>query len=467
MENNGVYYVTLKNEKYVIVYVEKGLTRNLASHDVKYGFDDYNIAVDFIKNNSEELDKVVSSIKDKELRKIHKANEDEEKARNGSLTLEEEKSKKEKSKGNKILVKVIAAYLAGILSILGIKIGADAIKDYKANAIVTSEDELDAVEIKDGNVLATKFREFLVKKGIISCVEMKDNKVAVTPLKGKLTAAEIKALAKEFFTDKLFTELLGSLDIEAIELTEESKVEFCRNYLISLGIEVDALDISADIENIATAAEELTTENFEELVANLAKPYVENKLSLTTEDLTKFDAIMLIDRLSEENPELVQQLFSTQSEEEFLNDAGKVIGVTYMYDHNLWNTKKSTENFIWISAGIPEDDPQRESMELIEDYVKRIALAAKENDADKVNEIAGEFIEALTNPVGSLNALDDGTEFGAQVYIALINNSIGRNYLNKEYRDYFNVRSTSETNVSNILTVIRGCTTEANIKTLK
>ena len=135
-----------------------------------------------------------------------------------------------------------------------------------------------------------------------------------------------------------------------------------------------------------------------------------------------------------------------------------------MYNHQIWDKEQSTENFIWISDGIHENDPQREKMEEIEEYVRKIAEAASKDNADEVNKIFLEFLEALTSPTGSLNALDDGTEFAAQIWLALINNSIGRNYLTQESRDYLNERSSSETNVSNIFTQIEEC--KVRVRTL-
>ena len=467
MENKGRYIVLLKNAKYTINYVEKGCNIDLSHVDIKYAFDEYEAADNYQKNNREELNKVVSNLKKEAEKKLLSMLQEE------NLPAEE-KGKKQKVKKVKEVnssngfIKFLATVLAVAMTLVGgyfIVRGVSAtIEDAKSK---TEDPENRIVKIKDANVLAEKFREFLVKKGIIKCESLKDGNITVTILKNELSAADVKKLSEEFFTDELFISLVGDLGIDASKLDENSKIEFCREYLINLGIRVGTLDIDESIEEISTASEELTTEKFEEIVANFAKPYVDNNLSLSVEDLTKFNTILLIDRLAEENPELVKQITSVQSEEEFLNDAAKTIGVTYMYNHTMWEANKNTDKFIWISNGIPENDPQREKMVLIEEYVKKIAVAAKAGNEELVNSIAGEFIEELTNPDGKLNALDDGIEFGSQVYIALINNSLGRNYLKQEYRDYFNVRSTSETNVSNIFALIRGCNTEIKIRTLE
>lgn len=225
------------------------------------------------------------------------------------------------------------------------------------------------------------------------------------------------------------------------------------------------ISVSNDVENIVKYEEIYSTENFEKMVAVFVKPYVDNKVSLTTEDLLKFTSIVNIDRLVEENPEFAKELFGSQTAEEYLNDAAKTIGVTYMYNHTMWEKDKNTNNFIWISNSIPEGDPQKEKMVELEGYVTKIANASAEKNEEEVNRLTLELIESLTLPTGSLNALDDGVEFGAQLYFALINNSIARNYLNKEYRDYFDTRSSAEQNVSNIFTVYNKCITDGKVRT--
>ena len=225
------------------------------------------------------------------------------------------------------------------------------------------------------------------------------------------------------------------------------------------------IDISQDKEDIANYDKIYSTENFESMVTDFVKPYVTNKLSLTTEDLLKFASIVNIDRLAEENPELAKELFSSQTAEEYLNDAAKAIGVTYMHNHLVWEKDKNTSKFIWLSNSIPEGDPQKEKMVELEGYVTRIANASAEENKEEVNRLTLELIESLTLPDRSLNALDDGVEFGAQLYFALINNSIARNYLNQEYRDYFTVISSAEQNVSNIFTVYNKCISNGKVRT--
>lgn len=225
------------------------------------------------------------------------------------------------------------------------------------------------------------------------------------------------------------------------------------------------ISVKDDINNIVTYEEIYNTDNVEKTVAEFAKQYVDNKVNITTEDLLKFVSIANIDKLAEENPEFARELFSTQTAEEYLNDAAKVIGLTDMYNSNKWEEEKSTKNFIWLSTSIPEGDPQKAKMQELESYVVRIADAAILENEEEVNKIVGELIESLILPDGSLNALDDGVEFAAQSYFSTINTSIAVNYLNKEYRDFFTTRSSAEQNVSNIFTVYNRCITTGKVRT--
>lgn len=218
-------------------------------------------------------------------------------------------------------------------------------------------------------------------------------------------------------------------------------------------------------EPTVNISESYTTENIEKLVAEFTKMCSDKKISLTSEDLLKFTSILNIDMLVEQNPELANTLFSGKKFEEYLNDAAKTIGVTDMYNSNIWEVEKSTENFIWISNAIPANDPQKAKVELVEEYVKRIAKASAEENADEVNKITAEFINELTLSTGRLNALDDGVEFGIQTYFSLINTSIAKDYLNQENRDYFITRASAEQNVSNIKTVFERCNSNVAVKT--
>ena len=207
--------------------------------------------------------------------------------------------------------------------------------------------------------------------------------------------------------------------------------------------------------------EELTTDNFENLVADYANKYSNEYSAVSTEDITKFAVVANIDLLAEENPELIAEIAGDKTREEFLNDGAKLIGATVMNNFNVWNATNSTENFIRVSDIVYGE--QKELMLKIEEYVDRIAEAANQGDADLVNEIVSEFLTDMNS--GELSKLDDGVGFAAQVYIALISDGIARNYLNQENFDMLQVLKTSEKYVSNIFTVYERCMGDAKTYT--
>lgn len=207
-------------------------------------------------------------------------------------------------------------------------------------------------------------------------------------------------------------------------------------------------------QTIVNRDEELNNENFEKLATEFTKQYTDKKVNVSTEDLVKFVSILNIDRLLEENPELAKELFSTQTAEEYLSDAAKVIGMTYTYNRNVFETEQSTKNFIRISSGV--NGQQKEVLQKIESYVDRVAET--KNDADKCNEVISEFLVFLGDPTNEMSYLDDGVGFGMQVSVELIRSYLAKDVINKQNLDYLTVLTSSEEYVSNIFTQYKGCT---------
>jgi hypothetical protein len=210
------------------------------------------------------------------------------------------------------------------------------------------------------------------------------------------------------------------------------------------------------------AYQPLDDEAFAAIVADYSHMYKDEYDGIiNNEDLMKFAAITNIDVLAEDNPELIVELAGDKTKEEFLNDAAKTIGATVMKNFMIWNSEKSTENFVRVSNIVYGS--QKESMLKIEEYTDRIAAAVNQNNKDLVNEIVAEFLKDMNN--GSLSKLDDGVGFAAQVNIAVIADGIAKDYLNKENFDMFQVLKTSEKYVSNIFTVYDQCGSKAKTKT--
>ena len=204
----------------------------------------------------------------------------------------------------------------------------------------------------------------------------------------------------------------------------------------------------------------LTTEEFENLVAQLAKALQDKNVNLTTEEITKFVAIINIDSLAEENPELAKELFKDSTKEEYIQEAAKTISETVMYNGKVFEEEKSTENFIRISDALYGEG--KEQLEVIEAYVDEIAKVYY--DAEQVNILVSELITKLAT--GDLNNLDNGTQFGMQASIELIRSYIAKDVLSDVNRDV--LTDITRLDVSGIMSTydnVNGLT--GNAKTLK
>ena len=224
--------------------------------------------------------------------------------------------------------------------------------------------------------------------------------------------------------------------------------------------------IAPTLEPVAesTNYEGLTTERFEDLVANFMNKYNDvYEQKVNTNDVTKFATITNIDVLCEDNPELIGTVANGATREEFLNDGAKIIGATVMYDFSKWDSTNSTKEFVKVSELVYGE--QKEKMLKIEEYVDRIADAANQDDAVLVNSIVREFLIDMNS--GSLSKLDDGVGFAAQVNIALIADVIARNYLDQQNFDMLQVLKTSEKYISNIFTEYERCTGDVKTYTRK
>lgn len=213
--------------------------------------------------------------------------------------------------------------------------------------------------------------------------------------------------------------------------------------------------VTGNDEEVVEPTSETINSDFETLVANYTNNNSSAYASVSTSDITKFIAITNIDKIVENNKELAKTLFNEPSTEEYLNDAGKVIASTVMYDFNVWNDTRSTEGFIKVSDAVMGD--QRDKMIKIEEYTNRIAEAVNADDKNLVNDITYEFITDLTS--GELSKLDDGVGFTSQVYIALISDGIAKDYLDQENFDMLQALKGKEADVyvSNIFTEYNGC----------
>lgn len=198
MKNEGRFEILKKRKEYVIVYIEKGEQLDLCQFDSKYSFDSYEDAVDYVKNNKTELDKLITEYKE-------------------HLRIKEEnkKARSEKRRGFWYSSKGIVASIVATAILLtgghfaGIGISKSVEKNKKTSTSQSSEDDA----LKTGNTVLQNSQDDEVKtseetvkytynydKNVV-CIVDKENYVELTT-EGfeRITALKIKELSDKSIT---------------------------------------------------------------------------------------------------------------------------------------------------------------------------------------------------------------------------------------------------------------------------
>lgn len=208
--------------------------------------------------------------------------------------------------------------------------------------------------------------------------------------------------------------------------------------------------------------EELTTEKFETLVSNTFKTLRNQGIDVTVEDVTKFVAIINIDQLAQDNPELLKTIIGTGKASEIIADAFKITGAIKNRNYDIYASTKSTKNLIKVSDFI-FDKKAKADLQLIEEYVD-LTNAAKGNK-DRQNALVSELMAEIQTPNGRLVDMEDGIGFASTVafdnlinYVTFNDNNV-RIISNQNFSALMN-HDTLELYLSNIYGTINECNTK-------
>ena len=422
MENKGRYIVLLKNELFRINYIEKGYTRDLSLIDEKYGFDEFDKADEFIKNNKKELNDVITNIKVEEQNRLRKMLEDEQRAKEEAASKKDKKEKKNKekkeTKDRRTKTRRGAWFLAGVAAIptayllyRGVDSIVDDIKE-KKGVVSVSDNEF--------NYIKAEIVKFLKEKNILS------NNIS----NRTISTYQIELLTVEFvqdmerLSDECYEKGLYNRVIEIgefLNLSKEEQIKFVTSYLTEkLGFTIKEVKYEYDYSNSAAVVKgedyvELTTDSFETLVSLKVKELQEKGINIASEDVIKYAMLVNIDKLSQDNVELINTIVGEQQADEIQEDSYKFTGAVVMYNYNIWYTEGSTKNFIRISDMIFDEEARLKVLE-IENRIDEIALASK-TDVKKMNELITKLLRDLLDPECELSYLESGVGFALQIML--------------------------------------------------
>lgn len=156
---------------------------------------------------------------------------------------------------------------------------------------------------------------------------------------------------------------------------------------------------------------ELTTEKFEELTTNLIQKYENIGLQVSREDVIKYVMIRNIDKLRQDNPELITQLVGSQDIFEFITDACHVLDAMRNYNLLYFDKYHTTDGFVSAVDGVFDEVQKARATEL-ERRVYEIGTYYQ--DDVKYNELVYTLLRDLYNPLNPISQLEDGVSYGME-----------------------------------------------------
>ena len=233
--------------------------------------------------------------------------------------------------------------------------------------------------------------------------------------------------------------------------------------------------------NIPANAEyvELTTTRFEALVAQLIQKYESIGLQVSREDIIKYVMIRNIDKLRQDNNELIAQIVGTQDIFEFISDSWHVRDAIRNYNLLYFDKYHTTEGFLSAADGI-FDEVQKARAQELERRIFEMALYYQ--NESKYNELAYTLMRDLDNPLNPISQLEAGVSYGMQsidMYMVRTTfgtkkNESGLNQVNADLIKYFvsfpedddehSDNALVNGNVSNIIRLLSECQVKTRTK---
>ena len=221
---------------------------------------------------------------------------------------------------------------------------------------------------------------------------------------------------------------------------------------------------------------ELTTERFEELTTNLIQKYESLGLEVSREDVIKYVMIRNIDKLKQDNAELISQIVGSQDIFEFITDACHVLDAMRNYNLLYFDKYRTTDGFVSAVDGV-FDEVQRARATELERRVYEIGSYYQ--DDEKYNELVYTLLRDLYNPLNPISQLEDGVSYGMEsVDVYMLRTRFSQDVTGRlnetntdlikyfvsfpEDEDMYSDNALMNGNITNVIRLLQEC----NVKTL-
>lgn len=169
----------------------------------------------------------------------------------------------------------------------------------------------------------------------------------------------------------------------------------------------------------------LTTEAFENLTTETINTLRGYGLTVSDEDIVKYVMIRNIDKLRQDNNELISQIVGDQDPTEVFADADNVIDAIMTYNLLYFDANHNTDGFISSSVGIFDETQKARALE-IERRVFEIGTYYQ--DEEKYNELTYALLRDMIDPSNEISELEDGVSYGVEwINMYMVRSTFGTN----------------------------------------
>ena len=169
----------------------------------------------------------------------------------------------------------------------------------------------------------------------------------------------------------------------------------------------------------------LTTENFETLTNSLIAKYESLGLQVSRENIIEYVMIVNLDKLRQDNNELVSKIIGTQDVTEVFADAFGVADAIRNYNLLYFDKYHTTAGFISATDAIFDDTERARATEI----EKRIyEIGAHYQEQGKFNELTYSLLRELYNPLSPIAGIEDGASYVVEsIDMYMIRSTFGTN----------------------------------------
>ena len=223
----------------------------------------------------------------------------------------------------------------------------------------------------------------------------------------------------------------------------------------------------------------LTTERFEALATDTVVALQQKGLQVSSEDVIKYVMIRNLDKLRQDNNELIGKIVGDQNIFEFITDACTVMDAMRNYNLATFDATRSTDGFISATIGVFDETQLARATEL-ERRIYEIAEVYQNDEA--YNEKSYVLMRDMLNPLNPVSQLEDGISYGMELVDMYMvrtrfgqdKNNQGFNDVNRDLVKYFvsfpededeyTDNSLMNGNVTNIINNLNNCNAKTRTK---